>query len=111
MTSNFIQNLLGQPSLALVPERIALARAPASAHRKPSSLLVRNAVNDSHSLSLPSTRKQELRRFEEVEEEESRAEEAQGQGSHGVDEVSPAEFHRVVDDEDPSDCLESSQNK
>jgi hypothetical protein len=75
------------------------------------NLLVCNAVNDSDSLSLSSARKQVFGRFEEVEEEEPCAEEAQGQGSHGVDEVSPAEFHRVVDDEDPSDCLKSSQNK
>jgi hypothetical protein len=64
-------------------------------------------VNDSNSLGLSSARKQELGRLEEVEEEESRAEETQGQGAHGVDEVSPALIDGVVDDEDPSDCWKS----
>jgi hypothetical protein len=39
-----------------------------------------------------------------VEEEESAAEKSRGHGSHGVDEISPADVHRKVDDEDPGDC-------
>jgi hypothetical protein len=117
VAADFVENLLGQPRLALVPVKIKdrqptfLLKCPFLHHcgirriNRRKSLLVRDPVDDGHGLGLSPAGEQEFGRLEEVEEEEARAEEAQGQGPHGVDEVSPALVHGVIDDEDPCDYL------
>lgn len=70
VAANLVENLLGQPGFGLV--------------------VVRDATDDSNGFSLPATRKEELRGFEEMEEEEARNEHAEGDGSLRNYEVAPS---------------------
>lgn len=63
---------------------------------------VRDSMDDSYCFSLAATRKQELWRFEEVEEEEAADEHHEGDRAESEDEVSPAPVVWIVGNECPS---------
>lgn len=70
VTTNLVKDLLGQPSSSLV--------------------VGSNALNNVNSLGLATTRKQELGRLKQIEEEESDDEHAEGKSAESQDEVTPA---------------------
>lgn len=80
-TTNRIQDIFGQPRRAFVE--------------------VSDTVHDSNSLSLTSLGQQELGRFEQMEEEKSADEHDHGECAHGQNQIPPAPFIGVVDNESP----------